>query len=179
MNLAALDLNIFRSINGLAGHWSALDAFAIFMAAYSQYVWFAVLAGLGLRSLLHRTRSWMLLTLGVGAAGAARWSAKMLIARTRPYQVLTGVHPLIAAPIDEVQQSFPSGHATFFFALATVLYAYDRRLGRWAFAAAVVMGMSRVYVGVHWPSDILGGALIGMATGWLVVKVWRSLERRS
>jgi undecaprenyl-diphosphatase len=87
--------------------------------------------------------------------------------RPRPFVALPDIHPLIATLPSENLQSFPSGHALFFFAIATVLFCFNKRVGVLAFIAAAVMAIARVYVGVHWPSDILGGAVIGMLTGWL------------
>ncbi len=76
-------------------------------------------------------------------------------------------------PLLEGTGSFPSGHATFYFALAAVLYFYNRKLGILAFVITSVMGIARVFAGYHWPSDILGGAVIGIASGVVVVKLFQ------
>ncbi len=47
---------------------------------------------------------------------------------------------------------------------------FDRKLGWWLFAGAALMGVARVVGGIHWPSDILGGAVIGIVTAWLMVR---------
>ncbi len=92
------------------------------------------------------------------AAGIARLTVKPLILlfiqRERPY----------GGEFD----SFPSGHALFFFALATVVYLHNKRWGLVFFAGAVLMGIARVWGGIHWPSDVVGGALMGILIGWLV-----------
>lgn len=69
---------------------------------------------------------------------------------------------------NETGWSFPSGHATWFFALALVVWFANRRWGWWFFALAVLMGAARVYAGVHWPLDIVGGAVIGLLCAWFV-----------
>lgn len=100
---------------------------------------------------------------------------KPLVQRPRPCHVVDGVQA-----VPEVHllvhcgggKSFPSSHAVNTFAVAT-LFAFFYRRWRWAlFGCAAIVSFSRVAVGVHYPSDILGGALIGMGVGWCVLGVW-------
>lgn len=94
---------------------------------------------------------------------------KNLIMRDRPFNVIEGLSILIETPHD---YSFPSGHAGSSFAVAMViLLILPRRWGIPAIITAVVMAMSRIYVGVHFPSDILAGAVIGTATAILSVYI--------
>jgi undecaprenyl-diphosphatase len=62
--------------------------------------------------------------------------------------------------------SFPSSHAMNMFAAAGVLTAFYRRQWYWFFSFALMIGFSRIYVGVHFPGDVLGGALFGAMVGW-------------
>lgn len=98
----------------------------------------------------------------VMAAGAviANLLLKPLIARERPCWLNEEVQLLIAVPQDF---SFPSGHTLHAFAVAAVIFAYDRRIGIPALIFAAVMGFSRLYLYVHFPSDVLCGALLGIA----------------
>ncbi|WP_067682504.1 phosphatase PAP2 family protein [Nocardia miyunensis] len=75
-----------------------------------------------------------------------------------------------AAPND---YSFPSNHTVVVFAMAVALLAVSRRLGIWAFVAAAVMGVSRVYVGAHYPHDVLAGAVVGVVIGYLATMLLR------
>jgi undecaprenyl-diphosphatase len=75
-----------------------------------------------------------------------------------------GISPLI----NESGSSFPSAHAAWFFALAMTVWYANRKWGWWYFALATVMGIARIYAGVHWPFDIIGGAVIGIASGIFV-----------
>lgn len=81
----------------------------------------------------------------------------------RPFSVYNFT-PLFA----ETGWSFPSGHAAFFFALATVVWFANRKWGWWFFVLAALNALARVYAGVHWPFDVIGGALIGVLCGWFV-----------
>jgi len=91
---------------------------------------------------------------------------KAAIPRARPHD-----HPLVTRP---PTHSFPSGHATMSFACATVLALMLPRLRVPLFLLAAAISWSRVYVGVHWPLDVLAGAALGVGIG---VGVVRALPR--
>ena len=98
---------------------------------------------------------------------------KPLFDRTRPYYVL-GYEPLIA-PVGD--PSFPSGHTAVSFAAATAIYAINKKWGIAAYIFAIVMGFSRLYLGVHFPLDVLGGAVVGMIAAKLVLAVFARFDR--
>ena len=92
---------------------------------------------------------------------------KPLVDRIRPCEVNTAVALLVAAPGDA---SFPSGHTAASFTAVTALWRSGGapKWLRWgALALAVVIALSRIYLYVHWPTDVLGGAVLGAALGWL------------
>ncbi len=92
---------------------------------------------------------------------------KNVIARTRPYD-LPGVEiELLVERLSDF--SFPSGHTLASFECATVLMCRDRRFGIPALVLAVLIALSRLYLFVHFPSDVIGGALLGAAIGLLAV----------
>lgn len=98
---------------------------------------------------------------------------KHLVGRARPWLDVPGLIPLVE---EGDPNSFPSGHTTAALAAAV---AWARSLPRkWVgglvVGAAVCMGLSRLYVGVHYPSDVLAGALVGAACGWIASRI---LER--
>ena len=98
---------------------------------------------------------------------------KPLVARTRPYEVNTMMELLIARPLD---YSFPSGHTAAAFASASALYFGRNRLWIPALILAVFLAFSRMYLYVHYPSDVLAGALIGIAAGWAGSVLLRNFE---
>ncbi len=90
---------------------------------------------------------------------------KNLVARTRPYDMLEELLLITKRPSD---LSFPSGHAGACFAVASVLFlCLPRRFGIPAMVVAVLISFSRLYVGAHYPTDVLGGMVIGCITGWI------------
>lgn len=93
---------------------------------------------------------------------------KPIIARVRPFDVRTQIELLIPGPTDF---SFPSGHTMSSFAAATVLLLADKRWGIYSLILAVFIAFSRLYLFVHYPSDILGGMLIGIAIAFLSVRI--------
>lgn len=104
---------------------------------------------------------------------------KPLVGRIRPFAVNTAVELLVKAPLDA---SFPSGHTAASFAAVFALKAAGSPLWKPALAVAVVIAFSRLYLYVHWPSDVLAGALLGAAVGWagarLAEKTRKILEKR-
>lgn len=97
------------------------------------------------------------------------WIMKPLFHRVRPYDVNTAVQLLVPRLGDF---SFPSGHTACSFAAAGALRHSGSRWWWAALVVAVLMGLSRLYLYVHWPSDVLAGAIVGwlcgMAAAYLV-----------
>lgn len=98
---------------------------------------------------------------------------KFIIDRPRPCHELANVHLLVGCGSG---YSFPSSHAVNNFAAALVL-SYFLPRWTWAFLSyAGVIAFSRVYVGVHYPSDVVAGAMVGVAVGFLVLTAFRQTE---
>ena len=93
---------------------------------------------------------------------------KPLIARARPFTLNSEITLLIPSPTDF---SFPSGHTMSSFAAATVIFCKDWRMGIWAGLLAAVIAFSRLYLYVHYPSDVLGGAIIGIMLALVAVSI--------
>jgi len=100
---------------------------------------------------------------------------KPLVARARPFTLRTDILLLIARPMD---YSFPSGHTAAAFAFASGIGAYSRKYQLWAYVIAAVIAFSRLYLYVHFLSDILAGMAIGLLCGYLARLVWRKGLRK-
>ncbi len=102
---------------------------------------------------------------------------KPLVGRIRPYDVNTAVSLLITAPKD---YSFPSGHTAASFAAISALFFRKNQLWIPALILGMAIAFSRIYLYVHYPSDVLAGILLGMMTGWIgsmLVKIYTDKER--
>ena len=106
---------------------------------------------------------------------------KNAVGRIRPFE-LAGITDLLVALPDD--PSFPSGHTSASFAAITALML-DRHFLRWpALVLGILIALSRLYLYVHFPTDVASGALLGILCGWLAVTVWKRwlsprLEKRS
>lgn len=97
---------------------------------------------------------------------------KNIVARSRPCWINTDIDMLIAIPKD---YSFPSGHTLCAFIAAVIILSYDKRLGIPALLIAAAVGFSRMYLYVHFPSDVLAGMVLGVAIGIFSILLTRKL----
>ena len=121
-------------------------------------------------------RPWFLVLLLASdfVADGLSYALRQAIDRDRPPLVYAEPKPLVALPHSG---AFPSGHASTAFACATVLAWVFPRLRIPAFVLAAAIAWSRVYVGVHWPLDVLGGAILGVLVAITLLKLAASPPR--
>lgn len=94
---------------------------------------------------------------------------KPIIARLRPFERYTDLSYMINnLPTDF---SFPSGHTSASFAFATTVFLFDKNLGIIAYIFAICVAISRMYLLVHYPSDVLGGSILGIAVALLCSRI--------
>ena len=180
----------------------ALDLFMAAMSSFALWKGPMIVAAVA-TALFGRFRARALLivllaSIGIGN-GVFCYALKIMAARPRPYEMMADVRrvdlqnikPAVRALFQEAKtgmshpvpgrvigQSFPSAHAFNNFSLATALAIFYRRRGWLYFIPASVVAYSRVYVGAHWPGDVLAGIFLGMGITLLMTSLldglWRS-----
>jgi undecaprenyl-diphosphatase len=161
------DINLFNFIHGLSG-WSVFtDATGIFFARYLAYLLglaavYFVFRGSGWKSKVEKSLYFALAILI--SRGIIAEVVRYFYDRPRPFAVF-GFEPLV----DQTGASFPSGHAALFFAIGFMIFSLNRKWGYWFLSLAFLNGLARIFIGVHYPSDILGGILAGFL-GYLAVR---------
>lgn len=163
-----MNLEWFQYLNGLAGNDLQFDVLVIFFAKYFGLL---LLAGLGAYLLFKQKRRDLKMALfALTSAFVARVIFTEIIRlfyfHPRPFMFLSEVQQLV---FHEPSASFPSGHVAFFIALAAGILFFNRFLGILFFFGAFLIGVSRVIVGIHWPYDIIGGAVVGIVS---VILLW-------
>jgi membrane-associated phospholipid phosphatase len=169
-----VDTHLFRAVNELQTDTGWLHGIALFYAKTGGPLLLALLLLLGV---LVARRVDLERVARAGWAGLATFVAVGLnqpivhaVDRARPYARLHDVH-LLGTPSHDA--SFPSDHATLAGAAIAGLFLVDRRLGWTATAAGLVLSADRVYVGAHYPGDVVAGLTLGAAVaiiGWLTLR---------
>jgi undecaprenyl-diphosphatase len=155
---------------GSSAAWLSVVLFVTFLG--SGWMLFGLLPCFFMPRLRFRAAA-LLATLAVTSAVVA--SAKTLAGRVRPYQAFTFAH---AVPIElPTDPSFPSGHAAGSFAFAAFIGATNRRAGLVLAGLATLIALSRVALGVHYPSDVAVGALLGGVLGSLGARLFAMRAR--
>lgn len=148
--------------------------FLQFMSSATTYVSIAVTLFILVLSLIQRSsalrRKFFILASVLIIVALTSQGMKSLITRDRPFEKYPGIEKLSEAG----GSSFPSGHTMEAFAVATVLSILFR--SRWititVFCWAVVVGYSRMALGVHYPGDVVGGLITGCFIGWIVTRIF-------
>ena len=165
--MQSTDSALFHWINGFAGHVYWLDPIMIACANYAPIVFVVVLLGCWARWRPEWQHAAVLAGLAALLALGTGQLVGMALPRPRPYQVTFATVLVVHAP----DTSFPSDHAILSFAVTVVLATVSRRLGGWLALFSLLVLVSRVYIGVHYPTDVVGGAALGALGAWITIRL--------
>ncbi len=170
-----IDRVFFLFLNGLAGRWFFLDFFIYFTACILP--WFLIIVLF--YALLRRYKKYKLLLIKIVSAGATSyllvWIIRYFFPRLRPFYIFEHIGQLL--PYKDTF-SFPSGHAALLFSASTVLYLYNKKIGIAFYGLSLLIGFARIISGVHWPLDIILGALLGLLCGLFFSFVLKRKEKK-
>lgn len=171
-----LNLYIFHLLNNLAGSNVTLDKFFIFgsgdlgfVILFLVIVFFYKDVHKNAKSIFEnfklKTKELFLIFTAVIGSWVITQVIKNITHIPRPFEVIQNMNVLI---IHGGFDSFPSGHATFYAALAMAVYIYHKNFGRVLFIGAFIIGICRIIAGVHYPVDILVGWVIGILFAYYI-----------
>jgi membrane-associated phospholipid phosphatase len=158
--MSSLDLKLLRAMR-TRGHTPAVERAMQLLgkSGNNGAIWMAIGIVLALVDSSSR-EAWLICACLAPLAIALNYVLKLIVKRQRP--VLEGLPPLGGAPSS---LSFPSAHATSSFAVAAAMTRVDAAAGALAFVLALALSLGRPYLGMHYPSDVLAGAILGIALG--------------
>lgn len=169
-----MNADIFLFFYGFAKQSPFIDGVIVFFADYLAYILVAIIIAVivfGKNTRAEKIRQGIqLIVAGILSRGIMVEIIRFFYQHPRPFFEFPQIHPLLV----ESSYSFPSGHAAFFFALSAVMYRQNKTFGTILFVASSIMGIARIMAGVHYPLDILGGAILGTIIGLLSVKLIKS-----
>lgn len=170
--LYEIDRAVFYLINN-SMHWGVLDPLMVFVTK-RPYVFFSI--ALLVLAPKYRSRLVVPLVLSLIAWGLSDLTGnffKHLFERQRPFEVLDHVNKLVSAG----SFAFPSNHAANAFAFATGIAWFFRKAALPFLIIAVMVAFSRIYVGVHYPSDVVAGSILGVAIFFMVLAAYNRIKR--
>lgn len=167
--MISFDTTLFRFLNSLAGTSRLFDFIVVFFASYAPYLVALTICGMVLYERDWRKRAYDVAVVVISlllARGLITEIIRFFYNRPRPFVWLTGITTLITKYPEE--PAFPSGHATFFFAFVTAYYLLGKHRG-WGHVlliSTILMAIARVIAGVHYPLDVVAGAIIGVGSAY-------------
>lgn len=172
----SFDLTIFQFLHSFVGGSVIFDNSIIFLAKYLPYILILAAGYFILEKKVWKERIFIFIFIALSVILSRSFFSEIIrlfYHKLRPFLVLN-FEPLLK----ESTFAFPSGHAAFFFALALAIFYFDKKWGYWFLGAALINGIARVFAGVHWPYDIIGGALVAYLSFVAVNFLLKSYETR-
>jgi undecaprenyl-diphosphatase len=171
--MTSINTSLFFTIYSLAGRGIIGDSLIVFFGTYFIYIVLIVFVCAAYLAYKKR-RNIIALRPYIGALAASVVSygvvdiVRLFYHHARPFVAFNIPHLLT-----DSAYSFPSAHTTVLFALATVTYFFNKKLSYFIFAAGIIVGIARIAGGVHYPSDILGGMIFGIATSGILYWLYK------
>ena len=167
MTNSEANVTLFRAVNDIGKEYPDINPLFIFFAEYTVYCLMLILLFYWLS---RNTQNKLMVVSAVISFFIAELTGKligMLYSHQQPFAVWSGVNKLIEK---EVGNSFPSDHTIVFFSVCISIALFRKRFWYLWATLALVLSISRIYVGVHYPVDILVGAILGTISAIFVHK---------
>ena len=158
-----MDVKLFRVINLLSGRYLVIDQLMILISNKIKFAFFFILVFL----LFRKRKVFIEAVVSLVITLFIHFITKLFYFKPRPF-IDRRVRILTPSKFDS---SFPSKHTLLTFAVSTVVHFYQRILGSILLGFSVLTGLSRIWVGHHYPSDIAGSAVLGSFTSTIIHKL--------
>ncbi|MCH7551998.1 phosphatase PAP2 family protein [Patescibacteria group bacterium] len=151
-----------------------MNSIIVFLGEYLAYILAAgVLVFWWQNRKTHPKFLWQAIAAAILSRGIITEAVRLFWERPRPF-IENNMAPLIE---HAASSSFPSGHAAFFFALGTILWFYNKKAGTLFLLGAAILSGARVLAFLHWPSDILAGAVIGIVSAIVIMQFSKKIAK--
>jgi undecaprenyl-diphosphatase len=169
-----LDYRIYHAINVFVFHHAWLGRSLSFLEKWAVPIYAVATVALWLLARPGGDRKWKLASAAALCSAEVALLVNQLIGqiwhRQRPFATHPSAHVWGSRSHDP---SFPSDHASAAFAIAFTIFLFDRVVGGIFLVAATVIGVGRVFIGAHYPADVVAGCLVGLAVALLIARVAR------
>ncbi len=169
-----MNLSILTFFHSLGGTYPSVGYLAEFISGPFSYVVFpALILGFFSTRAKGSMNTFSLIFLSLFSAWASARALKEIFRVLRPFHTHSTIVPLV----NQSGYSFPSEHASIYGALTVILFHFDYRLGFGGLTVGLLVMISRLVLGVHYPLDVIAGAFLGGCIAYLFIRLLRGLSQ--